>query len=162
MKKWFVFLFFLFCFLLVGFVYADTIYISSNYYLLSRESLEINNVSAGANVTFTVENGTLDALGTILTDNSTGSFSVLPSYDGNLTVATAGTVTVYVNGVLYSDTFPFVSGVNLLITWIYAPTPTASPNIFSEDDLVGFAIIAVLVVFVVVACLFLVYQRKNK
>jgi hypothetical protein len=151
------------CFLsAVNLVCADSVssYGTANYYFASGESFIVQNNDLNTTLTFLVQNGTFNSTGTLFYDNSTGSLSVYPFTNGNLTITALGTVTVYVNGVLYSGIQPFYANKNLAVTWVYAYV-LAAPAVFSEDDLVSFAVIAILVVFVVVACLFLVQRRKN-
>lgn len=104
-------------------VKADTVTTTTTFGIdiLTGGAFMYQEVSRSMNFTFTVTDGNLTGTGSLNTDSTHGTLSLLPTSTGVLTLTATNTnYTLTVNGVtMIGNVINFVTAVTVVITWTY-------------------------------------------
>ena len=108
---------------MIATVKADTVTTTTTFGLdiSTGEAFMYQEISRTMNFTFTVTDGNLTGTGSLNTDSTHGTLSLLPTSTGVLTLtATTTNYTLTVNGVtMLGNVINFVTAVTVVITWTY-------------------------------------------
>ena len=118
--------------------FADTITTEDIFDMrfLENEAFAVQDSDHDATVTFTMQDGTLNATGELTVTDEYGVFTITPSTSGLIHVTCdIAQVWITINGVTHSGPYSFTSGLTFIARWEWTSAPVLPEPI--DDWLLG-------------------------